>query len=73
LLHLWTDGEGLHAQVSDGGVIDSVMAGRLAPPPEPVHGRGLWIINQLCDLVQIRSPESGTTVRVTMHRPRPPG
>jgi hypothetical protein len=29
----------------------------------PGGGRGLWLTNQLCDLVQIRSGDAGTVVR----------
>jgi hypothetical protein len=36
------------------------------PDPDPESGRGLWLVNQLCDLVQIRSGPSGTTIRVHM-------
>ncbi len=27
-------------------------------------GRGLWLANRLCDLVQVRSGEQGTVVRL---------
>ncbi|MEA2685742.1 MAG: hypothetical protein QOE93_937 [Actinomycetota bacterium] len=30
------------------------------------HGRGLWMANQLCDLVQLRTFASGTVVRLHM-------
>ena len=43
----------------------------VAPPIEQYGGRGLWIVNQLCDLVQIRSAPSGTVVRVHVHARRP--
>jgi len=34
---------------------------------DPLVGRQrLWIANQICDLVQIRSGESGTQVRLQM-------
>jgi hypothetical protein len=26
--------------------------------------RGLWLVNQLCDLVQLRSPDDGVVVRL---------
>jgi hypothetical protein len=42
------------------------MVGRQRPLPEQVCGRGLWIANQLCDLVQIRSGDLGTQVRLRM-------
>jgi anti-sigma regulatory factor (Ser/Thr protein kinase) len=34
------------------------------PPLSDEGGRGLWLANQLCDLVQIRSGENGTVVRL---------
>ncbi|HYJ77750.1 MAG TPA: sensor histidine kinase, partial [Actinomycetes bacterium] len=32
-------------------------------------GRGLWLANQLCNLVQIRSGAAGTTVRLHARLP----
>jgi hypothetical protein len=32
-------------------------------------GRGLWMVNQLCDLVQLRSFPDGAAVRVHMYLP----
>jgi len=42
------------------------------PVSDPLHGRslptdeheGLWQVNQACDLVQLRSAEGRTTVRI---------
>ena len=31
-------------------------------------GRGVWLANQLCDLVQIRSGAAGTVVRLHARR-----
>jgi anti-sigma regulatory factor (Ser/Thr protein kinase) len=31
-------------------------------------GRGLWLVNQLCDLVQLRSSAAGGVVRLHMRR-----
>jgi hypothetical protein len=36
------------------------------PEPGELDGRGLWLANQLCDLVQIRSGAGGTRVRLQM-------
>jgi len=33
-----------------------------------VGGHGLWLVNQLCDLVQMRTFASGSVVRVHLHR-----
>jgi hypothetical protein len=29
-------------------------------------GHGLWLVNQVCDLVEMRSDDSGTTIRLHM-------
>jgi hypothetical protein len=34
------------------------------PELDAQTGRGLWIVNQLCDLVQMRVMPTGTTVRM---------
>jgi anti-sigma regulatory factor (Ser/Thr protein kinase) len=64
MLRLWSEDGWVIAEASDHGMIDEVMAGRLAPALDSDRGRGLWIANQLCDLVQIRSLGDGTVVRL---------
>jgi anti-sigma regulatory factor (Ser/Thr protein kinase) len=68
VLRIWQDGNRLICEVRDGGTIDQPMIGRERPGPGQEGGRGLWIANQLCDLVQIRSFAHGTTVRCHMER-----
>lgn len=63
-LRLWQEDERLLAEVEDPGRIEDPLAGRVKPPISQEGGRGLWLANQLCDLVQIRSGEAGTTVRL---------
>ena len=63
-LRLWRTNQALVCEVTDEGVVADPMAGRLAPGTEEPDGRGLWMVNQLCDLVQLRSSVAGTTVRV---------
>jgi anti-sigma regulatory factor (Ser/Thr protein kinase) len=58
----WTDGQSLVCEVSDRGHVTSPLVGRLAPALDA--GAGLWLANQLCDLVQISSSPDGTAVRV---------
>ena len=43
------------------------LVGRSLPPADEIGGRGLWLVNQLCDLVQMRWDAGGTVVRVHMH------
>jgi anti-sigma regulatory factor (Ser/Thr protein kinase) len=63
-LHLWTRPGRLVCQVSDSGRIDDPLAGRRVPTGEVPGGLGLWTVNQLCDLVEVRTNDAGTTVRV---------
>jgi anti-sigma regulatory factor (Ser/Thr protein kinase) len=64
LLRLWREPGDLVCEVSDGGHIADPLVGRIPPPHDDVEGRGLWMVNQLSDLVQLRSGPTGTTVRV---------
>ena len=52
--------------VVDHGTIRDPLAGRLPAGATATQGRGLWLINQLCDLVQIRSSETSNVVRMHM-------
>ncbi len=61
---MWSDGGTLLCEVSDAGHIHDPLAGRVRPAPGQPRGRGLWVVNQLCELVQIRTGESGTVVRI---------
>jgi anti-sigma regulatory factor (Ser/Thr protein kinase) len=63
-LRLWREEERLLAEVEDRGLIEEPLVGRLQPDVSQEGGRGLWLANRLCDLVQIRSGERGTTVRL---------
>ena len=63
-VRVWRDPEGLVCEVRDGGQIHDLLAGRIRPGGEETGGRGLWLVNHLCDLVQIRSSAGGTVVRL---------
>lgn len=65
-LRLWTEGDELLVEVEDRGLIEEPLVGRLRPEISQEGGRGLWLANQLCDLVQIRSGRGGTKVRLHM-------
>jgi anti-sigma regulatory factor (Ser/Thr protein kinase) len=66
LIRSWDDGSFLLFQVEDGGRIDAPLAGRRQPVLDQPGGRGLWLANQLCDLVQVRTFEEGNVVRIHM-------
>lgn len=63
-LHTWGEGDRLLVEIEDAGRIEEPLVGRLRPAITQEGGRGLWLANQLCDLVQIRSGRRGTTVRL---------
>ncbi len=67
-LHIWVDDETVIAEVRDHGQIDRPLAGREPPRPGQIGGHGLWLVNQLCDLMQIRTLARGSAVRVHMRR-----
>lgn len=65
-LRMWREEERLLVEVHDRGHIEEPLVGRTRPSPEQPTGRGLWLVNHLCDLVQIRSAPTGSVVRVHM-------
>jgi len=64
-LELWQEPEALLVQFSDAGRVPDPLVGRRKPTMGQEGGRGVYLVNQLCDLVQLRSTPHGTTVRVT--------
>ena len=67
-LTLWVTGSELICQVDDSGHLTDPLAGRLKPDPVAARGgRGLWVVQQVCDLVEIRTSPDGTAIRLHMH------
>jgi anti-sigma regulatory factor (Ser/Thr protein kinase) len=65
---IWHTGEELICQVRDQGWVTDPLAGRQRHSPED-SGHGLWVVNQVCDLVEIRSSQAaGTVIRLHMRR-----
>ena len=65
---LWATGSEAICQVNDTGHITDPLAGRLKPDPAAAGGgHGLWVVQQVCDLVQIRTSAAGTAIRLHMH------
>jgi anti-sigma regulatory factor (Ser/Thr protein kinase) len=62
------DGE-LLCEVSGPGELRDPLAGRIPPPPGSVRGRGLLLVQQLCDLVDIATADGTTTVRLHLALP----
>jgi anti-sigma regulatory factor (Ser/Thr protein kinase) len=64
VLRLWEADGAVICEVTDAGRITDPLIGRVQPRVDREGGRGLWLANQLCDLVQIRSFEAGSVVRL---------
>jgi anti-sigma regulatory factor (Ser/Thr protein kinase) len=63
---VWQDEVEVVCEISDTGTIDDPLVGRREPDPGALGGRGLWLINQLCDLVELRPFARGTAIRLHM-------
>ena len=67
-LRVWNECGRVICEVHDAGRITDSLVGRIRPASDAYGGRGLWLVNQLCDLVQIRTGASGTTIRLHVRR-----
>jgi anti-sigma regulatory factor (Ser/Thr protein kinase) len=63
---LWQEEGTVLSEVSDRGRILDPLAGRRRPAQGQVGGYGLWLANQLCDLVQVRTFADRSVVRLHM-------
>jgi anti-sigma regulatory factor (Ser/Thr protein kinase) len=65
-LAIWHDADEVVCEVHDEGTIADPRAGQHKPPPGASGGHGLWLVRQVCDLVELTSDANGTTVRMHM-------
>ena len=64
-LSIWTAGSEILCQIDDSGHITDPLVGTFLPDPAaPGGGRGLWVVHQLCDQVEVRTGLAGTTLRL---------
>jgi anti-sigma regulatory factor (Ser/Thr protein kinase) len=63
---VWREDANIICEVAGNGLITDPLVGRRRPDPRRGSGLGLWIVNQVCDLVQLRSGPEGTVVRMHM-------
>ena len=66
-LRVWREHDVVLCEVRDSGAPGDPFADRSLPPVDAEDGRGLWLANQLCNLVQIRSLDGTHTVRLHMY------
>ncbi|HEX4833485.1 MAG TPA: ATP-binding protein [Trebonia sp.] len=65
-LDMWHDEHEIVCEIRDQGVITDPLAGKRRPASDALAGHGLWLVHQLCDLVELLSGDSGTTIRMHM-------
>ena len=68
VLRIWGLPDRVVCEVRDAGRLDDPVVDRRLPPKDGPRGRGLWIANHVCDLVQVRSLPDGTLVRMHVKR-----
>lgn len=68
-LAVWAEDDQLICQLTDGGQLRDPLAGRI-PVREhaATSGRGLLLVNQLCDLVRVHTTPAGTSTRIHVLR-----
>jgi anti-sigma regulatory factor (Ser/Thr protein kinase) len=67
-LAIWQEATALVCEIGDRGRFGKALADRERPSESVSAPRGLWLANQLCDLVQIRTMPDGTVIRLHMRR-----
>ena len=66
-LQVWHDKYEILCQAQDPGWITDPLAGRVRRGPDG-RGHGLYLVNHVCDLVEVRTGPAGTTIRMHMRR-----
>lgn len=65
-LTIWHDENEIVCEIHDRGTIANPLAAKHRPALGTLGGQGLWLVHQVCDLVELRSGQDGTTVRMHM-------
>jgi anti-sigma regulatory factor (Ser/Thr protein kinase) len=72
LVRIWVTDREMLCQFDDSGHITDPLAGYGRPAHDEPGGQGLWLVNQVCDLAEMRSSPFGTTIRLHMALDAPP-
>jgi anti-sigma regulatory factor (Ser/Thr protein kinase) len=67
-MRMWSTGDAVVCEIADAGRIDRPLLGRQRPDVGQTSGFGLWLANQVCELVQVRSYPTGSVIRLHMAR-----
>jgi len=63
---IWDRPDALICEVADTTLIHDLLIGR--HHPQPTEQDSVWLANQVCDLVQVRSQNRGTTIRIHIRK-----
>jgi anti-sigma regulatory factor (Ser/Thr protein kinase) len=63
-LRIWTEQQQLICEITDTGHITDPLAGRHRSTPAQAGGKGLPLVHQVCDFVEMRSGSFGASIRV---------
>lgn len=72
-LAFWRRNGHLVCEARDRGRMEDPLAGRLPPKPGDVGGRGLFLVNELADLVRRYTTPEGTTIQAHLRLAPAPG
>jgi anti-sigma regulatory factor (Ser/Thr protein kinase) len=67
-LRVWTDADHLICEITDPGQLTDPLVGRRPVAPGCLSGRGMLLVNLVCDLVRTHTGPLGTTVRIHVSR-----
>lgn len=69
VLRAWIEEHDFVCELADSGPgLEARYAGYVTPSPDDAGGRGLWLVRQIADLVEVRSGPQGTRIRVRVRR-----
>jgi anti-sigma regulatory factor (Ser/Thr protein kinase) len=63
-LRMWRTDASVICEIADEGAIADPLVGRRDPQRSTGGGFGLWLANQMCELVQVRTFPTGSVVRL---------
>lgn len=65
----WREGAAFVCEITDAGVLEQLPTFPVPPAVDAETGRGLWLVDRLCDRVDVRASGTGTVVRVRVRLP----
>jgi anti-sigma regulatory factor (Ser/Thr protein kinase) len=69
VLRTWAEEHDFVCELADEGPgLNRRYAGYVTPTPDDLRGRGLWLVRQITDMVEMRSGPHGTRIRVRVRR-----